>query len=342
MEDVVADAQRWSGRPVLVTGCTGLIGAWLSNALCAAGVQVVGIARSPAKAASAFVMLGLEERVDLRMLAIEDAAAIHEVLAEHRPVAIFHLAGTSQVGAAHAFPLDAMGVNVGGSAALVEGVRRVVPAASVVFASTTAVYGVSSGGADAPAFNENSPLAPSSAYGGSKAAAEMIAQAYAASYGLAIVALRCTNVYGPGDPNLARLVPSLIDDLVSGRTPRLRSNGTTPRDYLFVDDAVRAFVLAAACLEGRVVPGGAFNLAGGVTASALEMTQLLGRLTGRPAVVPETGAEAESAPATASAARAHAQLGWMPRWTLEEGLRRTVHCSASNVCTARGEGPGGL
>jgi nucleoside-diphosphate-sugar epimerase len=211
----------------------------------------------------------------------------------------------------------------------------------VVFASTTAVYGVSAGSAGASALDENSPMAPSSAYGGSKAAAEMIAQAYAASYGLAIVALRCTNVYGPGDPNPARLVPSLIDDLVSGRTPRLRSQGTAPRDYLFVDDAVRGFVRAAARLESGVVPSGAFNLIGGGNASALEMTQLLGRLTGLPAVIPETGAEVESAPATASAARARAQLGWTPRSTLEEGLRRTVHFSISAACTVRREGSGG-
>lgn len=348
MENLVADAQRWTGRPVLVTGCTGLIGAWLSNALCAAGARVIGIARTPARASSAFAMIGLEERVELRTLAIEDAAAVQQVLDEYRPVVVFHLAGASQVGAAHASPLDAMRVNAGGSAALFEGVRRVVPAAPVVFASTTAVYGVPARGAGAPPapaidaerrldvyLDEDSPMAPTSAYGGSKAAAEMIARTYAASYDLAIVALRCTNVYGPGDPNRARLVPSLVDDLLSGRTPRLRSKGTASRDYLFVDDAVRGFVHAAVRLEDGEVPSGAFNLTGGASVSALEMARLLGGITGQPAVVPETGAEPESSPPTASAERARTRLGWMPQWTLEEGLRRTVHFYISATCAAR-------
>ena len=221
MENLVADTGRWAGQPVLVTGCTGLIGAWLSNALCEAGARVIGIARGPARPSSAFAALGLDERIELSMCAIEDAPRIQELLHQHRPVVVFHLAGASQVGAAHASPLEAMRVNVGGAAALFEGVRLVVPTAPVVFASTIAVYGASA----AVDGSEDSPMAPASAYAGSKAAAEMIGRTYAASYGLAVISLRCTNVYGPGDPNAARLVPSIIDDLLSGRTPRLRSAG---------------------------------------------------------------------------------------------------------------------
>jgi len=318
---------------VLVTGCTGLIGAWLSNALCGAGARVIGVARGPARPSSAFATLGLDERLELSTLAVEDASSIQALLDRHRPVVVFHLAGASQVGAAHASPLDAMRINAGGAAVLFEGVRLAVPAAPVVFASTTAVYGASA----AVDWNEDAPMAPASAYAGSKAAAEMIARTYAASYGLAVVSLRCTNVYGPGDPNQARLVPSLIEDLLSGRTPRLRSAGTARRDFLFVEDAVRGFARAAARLEDREVESGAFNLSAGTSASALEMTGLLGRLTGRPAVVPQTGTETESAPGTVSAERARTRLGWTPQWTLEDGLRKTVQSYIGATCVARSE-----
>jgi CDP-glucose 4,6-dehydratase len=259
---------------------------------------------------------------------IDDAARVKAVLERYRPGVVFHLAGVSQVGAAHASPLDAMRINAGGTAALLEGVRLTVPAARVVFASTTAVYGASS----AANWDEDSPLAPVSAYGGSKAAAELIGRTYAAAYGLSIVALRCTNVYGPGDPNPARLVPSLVADLLGGRRPRMRSTGTAALDYLFVHDAVRAFIRAAARLEDRTIASGAFNLSAGGRASALEITQMLARFAGRPALAPETGEERESAPGAVSAERARNQLGWAPQWTLEDGLRQTVQWYIDAPC----------
>jgi dTDP-glucose 4,6-dehydratase len=244
---------------------------------------------------------------------------------------VFHLAGASQVGAAQASPLHALRVNVGGAATLLEAVRIAVPEAPVVLASTTAVYGAT----PSPAWTEDSPMNPVSAYAGSKAAAEVIGQTYAAAYGLKVVSLRCTNVYGPGDPNPGRLVPSLVDDLLAGRTPRLRSAGTAPRDFLYVEDAVRGFVRAAARLDDGIVTSGAFNVSSGTAASALEMMTRLARLTGRPEVAAQTGAEQESAPATVSSARARTELGWAPQWTLDEGLRETVRAYIKLTGVAR-------
>ena len=103
---------------------------------------------------------------------------------------------------------------------------------------------------------------------------------------------------------------------------------------------MRAFVRAAARLEDRAVESGAFNLSAGTSVSALEMTGLLGRLTGRPAVVPQTGADTESVPGTVSAERARTRLGWTPQWTLEEGLRKTVHSYIGATCVARREAAG--
>jgi CDP-glucose 4,6-dehydratase len=336
VENVVADARRWAGRPVLVTGCTGLVGAWLSDALCAAGARVVGIARNAARPSSAFATLGLEHRVAIATVPIENASRMQEVLDDLRPAAIFHLAAASQVGAAQASPLHAMRVNVGGTVALLEAVRLFVPGAPVICASTTAVYGANNG----HEWAEDSPLAPGSAYAGSKAAAEMIARTYAASYGLKIASLRCTNVYGPGDPNLARLVPSLVGDLLNGRTPRLRSAGTAPRDFLYVEDAVRGFARAAARLDDDAIEGGPINLSAGTSVSALEMTRLLARLTGHPGIVSEPGPELESVPGAVSAERARVRLGWTPQWTLEDGLRETVRSYISTAYAVRGEATG--
>jgi nucleoside-diphosphate-sugar epimerase len=332
VEDVVADLGRWSGRRVLVTGCTGLIGAWLAKALADAGAQVVGTARHEARPWSAFADLALADRIAVALVAIEDAAGMRRVVDEHRPAAVFHLAGASQVGAAHSSPADAVRVNAGGTVVLLDAVRGTAPDAVVVIASTAAVYGPPA----AAALAEDAPLAPSSPYAASKAAAEMIARGYAAAYGLKVVALRCANVYGPGDPNPERLVPSVMTALLCGRSPQLRSRGTAPRDFLYVKDAVRGLARAAARLDDGSVRVAAINLGSGTSVSALDLTRRLAQLAGHPTLEVITGSDADLVPGSMTNARAHQLLGWRPEWTLDDGLRETVAAYVNGIRSAHG------
>lgn len=333
VEDVVADLGRWTGRRVLVTGGTGLIGAWLAKALADAGARVVGTARHEARPWSAFADFGLADRIAVELVAIEDAIGMQRVVEQHRPAAVFHLAGASQVGAAHVSPADAVRVNAGGTAALLDAVRSHVPEAVVVIASTAAVYGMRA----AAAMAEDTALAPASPYAGSKAAAEMIARGYAAAYGLKVMALRCANVYGAGDPNPERLVPSVMTALLCGRSPQLRSCGTAPRDFLYVKDAVRGFARAAARLDDGSVRVAAINLGSGTHVSALDVTRRLALLAGHPTLEVITGSAADLVPGSMTNDRAHELLGWRPAWTLEDGLRETVGVYVHGMGSARGE-----
>ena len=332
MEDVVADPGRWAGRRVLVTGCTGLIGAWLAKALTDAGARVVGSARHEARPWSAFADFGLADRIAVELVAIEDAAAMQRVVEQHRPAVVFHLAGASQVGAAHSSPADAVRVNAGGTAVLLDAIRTFVPDAVVVMASTAAVYGAPA----AAAIAEDTALAPSSPYAGSKAAAEMIARGYAAAYGLKIVALRCANVYGPGDPNPERLVPSVMTALLSGRSPELRSRGTAPREFLYVKDAVRGFARAATRLDDGSVGVAAINLGSDSRVTALDLARTLTRLAGHPALDVITGPDVDVVPGSMSSDRALQLLGWRPEWTLDDGLRETVAAYVNGMRSEHG------
>ena len=330
MEDVVADLGRWAGRPVLVTGCTGLIGAWLAKALDDAGAQVVGTARREARPWSAFTDFALADRITMEFAAVEDALGMRRVFELYRPAAVFHLAGASQVGAAHASPAEAVGVNAAGTAVLLDAVRSQARDAVVVLASTSAVYGTQA------AATEDAPLTPLSPYAGSKAAAEMIARAYAAAYRLKIVALRCANVYGAGDPNPERLVPSVMTALLSGHAPRLRSTGTAPRDFLYVKDTVRGFARAAARLDDGSVDVAAINLGSGTSVSALEVSRKLTRLTGYATLDVITGSDVDLVPGSMTNDRAHQLLGWRPAWTLDDGLRETVASYVNGMRSEQG------
>ena len=122
-------------------------------------------------------------------------------------------------------------------------------------ASTDKAYGAH----DELPYREDFALRASYPYDVSKACADLIARSYAATYALPVAVTRFANVYGPGDVNWSRLVPDTARALVRGERPVVRSDGTPERDYLYVDDAVHAY-LAIAGLPGpgrrcAAVPG---------------------------------------------------------------------------------------
>ena len=111
----------------------------------------------------------------------------------------------------------------------------------VVVASSDKAYGPS---AQLP-YRENHPLQGRTPYDVSKSCADLIAQAYAATWSANVCVVRCGNLFGGGDRNFSRLVPGVIRDVMSGRRPVLRSDGSPVRDYIYVEDAARAYMLLA-------------------------------------------------------------------------------------------------
>ena len=109
-------------------------------------------------------------------------------------------------------------------------------------------------------YTEDLPLRPVHPYDVSKACADLIAISYAVSYGLPVSVTRCGNIFGPGDLNWERLIPGTVRSLLQGERPVIRSDGSMVRDYLYVMDAVRAYLrLAEALAEDASVGGKAFN-----------------------------------------------------------------------------------
>jgi len=185
--------------------------------------------------------------------------------------------------------------------------------------STDEVYG--SLGPDDPPFTETSPLDPSSPYSASKAGADLLALAYHRTYGLPVVVTRCSNNYGPYQfPE--KLIPLMVTNALEDKPLPVYGDGGNVRDWLHVEDHCRA--LEMVLFQGR--PGEVYNVGGHGEKTNLEVVRLLLKHLGKPDslvsfVKDRPGHDRRYA---IDPGKITAELGWRPRYTFEEGLRRTV------------------
>ena len=193
----------------------------------------------------------------------------------------------------------------------------------VIVASSDSVYGPR---VPAPC-TEDLPLQAAFPYDASKAAADVIARSYASSYGLAVAVTRLANVYGGGDTNASRLVPSSVWAALAGRRPVIRSDGSPQRDFLYVEDAVAAYLAIDGALERGEAAGEAFNAGGGESQRVLEIVRAVFAAAGTPFDPDIRGAgvpPGELARQIVDHGKLHRLTGWAPQVALAEGIRRTV------------------
>lgn len=332
VEDLVTEAYpnaKLQGHRVLVTGAYGLIGSWLVGELVSAGAQVTVIRRdTPLR--SALRTMHLEPRVAVVEGDICADGLVARALAEYEIQSIFHLAAQTIVGTARRSPISTFETNIRGTWTLLEACRQ-YGVESVIVASSDKAYGSQR----SLPYHEEMALRPRSPYEASKAAADLIARSYWYTWQLPVVVTRLANVYGGGDLNGSRLVPEAVTAALRGRAPVIRSDGTLERDFLYVEDAVAAYItLWDALAGGRIsradsgdVAGEAFNAGGGTAHSVLEVVELTCRLAG---TAVELDIRGSATPAgeidrqRVDYSKLHALTGWEPEVSLEEGLRRTI------------------
>jgi len=212
--------------------------------------------------------------------------------------------------------------NVRGTYLLLEAVRIQSRPPAVIVASSDKAYGE----AEHLPYTESHPLAGRGIYDASKSAADLLSSAYALSYGLPIGIARCGNIYGGGDLNWERIVPGTIRSLLAGQRPILRSDGRPRRDYLYVRDAVTAYLrLAEALLQGDAA-GEAFNFGHMAPISVIEIVDELRGILGREDLEPIILATAthEIPDQYLDASKATSRLGWVPQYGRHAGLKETV------------------
>ena len=311
----------WNGRSVLVTGATGLLGGWLVKRLLGAGAIVVVLVRNRTSS-SIVVREGLLDQSIIIDGELTDAALIHDALERHTPQTVFHLAAQTQVGTAWQDPVSTFESNIKGSWVLLDACRK-AETPQIILSSSDKAYG-STGGLP---HLETHPLQARFPYDVSKSCADLIAQMYATSYGLPVCVARCGNIFGGGDMNFNRAIPGLIRDTFYGKRFVIRSDGRSIRDFLYVEDAVEAYVRLAECLDtSPSLIGEAFNFSMGARVTVLELVQHVINIMGRSDLVPliRNTTSHEVREQYLSAQKSKETLGWSPQFDMEEALSQTV------------------
>jgi nucleoside-diphosphate-sugar epimerase len=295
-------------KKVLLTGAGGFVGRWCVPALLARGYEVHAVSRRPAPAG--------EEMRDVRRHAVDllDVDATAALVSEVGPTHLLHLAWYTEHGKFWAAPENLRWV--GASLALFEafaaaGGRRIVAAGTCVEYAPEG---------EGPCSEASTPLAPATLYGACKHATRVVLEAFARQQGLSHAWGRLFFPYGPGEPP-GKLIPAVARAALAGE-PALCTHGRQLRDFVYVEDAAAAF---AALLDSGVE--GAVNVGAGRPVPLAEVIEKTAARAGRPDLVRLGARPAPAGEPTALWAdtrRLREEVGWSPRFGLDEGLDATV------------------
>jgi CDP-glucose 4,6-dehydratase len=308
-------------KRALVTGGHGFVASHLARALLERGdaVTVLDLASPPL---SGLTLQGIGAEVEQVEADLCDARRVGATVAAGEFDVVFHLAAQTLVGPAMAEPTATFEANVRGTWTLLDACRLAdVPA--VVVASSDKAYGPSE---ELP-YREEMQLRPASPYEASKAATDAIALSYRPAYGLSVAVTRFANIYGGGDLNFSRLIPEAIAAVLDERRPQIRSDGSPERDFLYVDDAVDAYLaIERAVGAGGPAAGEAFNAGGEHPHSVAEVLETIAAVVGG-------GLEPEYGPGSPAgeidrqyvdSRKLRELTGWRPAVELPDGLGRTL------------------
>lgn len=321
VENMGIDKQFWQDRRVFITGASGLVGGWLVQDLLKRGADIVALVRDWVPH-SRFIAGDMLQKVTTVRGDLSDSRTLERVLAEYEIRSVIHLAAQTIVPIANKNPLSTFESNIAGTWNLLEACRHVKSISSVVIASSDKAYGE----VKHLPYHETMPLQAIYPYDVSKACADMIALSYARSFDLPVAITRCGNFFGGGDLNWNRLIPGTVRAIIRGQKPIVRSDGRLVRDYIYVEDAVSAYITLAEQLDSRPeLRGEAFNFSNETQRTVLELTRaILDMMESnlQPLVQGQNSGEIEKQ--YLSSKKANDLLNWKAQYGLTEGLRKTI------------------
>lgn len=322
METIPQTNTSWENKRVLVTGGAGFVGSWLSYDLAARGANVVIL-----DIKSALPSLGEQcdpvlKKTTLVTGDVRDAALLHTLFVQHSFDTVFHLAAHALVGEVIARPDEALDINIMGTVRVLEEARH-RSGVRVVVASSDKAYGIHT---ELPYKEDFALRGENHPYDCSKSCADQIARMYAGVYNLPVVVLRCGNIYGGGDLNFSRIIPGTIQAMLENKPIEIRSDGLFLRDYIYIKDAVYAYLSCAEHLACGEISGSAFNFGHNKPLRVLEVVNIILELMNKtylkPIILNQTKNEIPHQ--YLDATKSKEILGWEPAYAIEDGLRETA------------------
>lgn len=290
----------WRGKCVLITGHLGFLGSYLNKSLIEQGAIITGI--------------DIKSNGD-----VKDYSFVAHTLNLNKIQFIFHLTAVSTVNEAFVHPLRAFSTNIMGTWNILEAARCHKGIEGIVIASSDKAYGEHK----RLPYKEDYALQGRYPYEVSKSCADLLAQAYYCTYKLPVVISRCGNIYGVGDKNICRFIPKLLFHIFNDTI--MQVNGSYVRDFIYIDDVVEGYMLLAQNLKKLKLCGQVFNFGNDKPKTIEEVVNLVYKLSDkkRKYVLYKSGFP-EIKSQYLSSCKARTILGWKPKITLDEGLRRTI------------------
>lgn len=295
----------FKGKKILITGISGFVGSHLAERLKKLGAEVYGISKSM-------------KSKNILKADILDYERLNKFIKDREIETCFHLAAESLVETGQEDPYNTFKTNIEGALNVLESARK-NKVEKIIVASTVHVYGNNM----LPYLEEYTPR-PSRPYETSKTCVDLIAQSYANSFNLPVLVPRFVNIYGPGDLHFGRLIPKTMEFVLFNESPKIWGRDVI-RDYLFIDDAIDAYL----CLAQAPLPlpsdNRIFNFGSGKRISVKALIKKIVTLSGKKLRIKKVGdgRKLEIQSQYVSLRRVQKILGWKAKVSLDEGLKRT-------------------
>ncbi|MDP8259606.1 MAG: GDP-mannose 4,6-dehydratase [Candidatus Gygaella obscura] len=326
----------WKNKKVIVTGANGFLASHITISLINCGAKVLGIIKKNIPNSLLNIEIKTIKSPKLKIVKgdINNYNQMVKIFRDFKADICFHIAAQAIVGTANNSPVPTLKTNILGTWNILEAARTCSKKTVVVVASSDKAYGEHK---KLP-YREDASLQSLHPYDASKACADILTRAYANTYGLNTAVTRCANIYGPGDMNFSRIIPGTIQSLFSKKNPVIRSDGTPIRDYIYVDDVVRAYlVLGMNLLKGKSnVKGNAFNFGTGKPINVIGLVDMIIRLSGiidlKPKILSKVKIHGEIDKQYLSSIKAKKTLGWKADYSLEKGMSKTIDWYKNYLC----------
>jgi len=258
------------GKNVLVTGGTGFVGSHLVEELISQGANVITTFEYN-DPFSYFMVRKMNKKVVMADIDVGQFDRVFDLITKFEIDYIFHLAAQAIVTTAYNNPRRTLESNIMGTTNILESVRLFPKVKAVVVASSDKAYGKLVEGKYS--YAEIDPLKGDHPYDVSKSATDLIANMYAKTYQIPVVVTRFGNIYGEGDNNFSRIIPGIMNALIKNETLELRSDGKAVRDYLYVKDVARGYLMLAEKIDET--RGEAYNFGSNDTLSVIELIKAI-------------------------------------------------------------------
>ena len=232
----------WHNKSVLITGVAGFVGSNLAKNLLKNGAKIIGLTKNK-KIESLLYYEKIDKKINLVFGDITDKELLKSIFLKNKIEICFHLAAQVEVGLAAKYPFLTWETNIRGTYTLLETIRESKnKIKSLIVASSDKAYGQYP--KNKLPYKENYELKAEFPYDTSKACADMIARSYSGKlFNIPIIITRFANIYGPGQLNFTALIPDAIKSCVLNKKFKIRSDGTSVRDFVYIDDIVDLYKL---------------------------------------------------------------------------------------------------